>query len=158
MNATPIVSRSQIAQWKKDGVLSSKPRGRPKGPEKVVFKARVTPEEKLLLEVQVDKFRSGATKVVGSNLGGREPTKEAIPNPSDALQPPDPAWALVEEINGLKDTQKALLEDVERLSQDVKSLEHDLEEARSMDLDSKGTFWRNEYLKLKAIHEHQFSQ
>jgi hypothetical protein len=40
--------------------------GRPKGPEKEMFRAYVEPWQKLILETQMEKFRSGATRLVGS--------------------------------------------------------------------------------------------
>jgi len=57
-------------------------------------------------------------------------------------------WRL--RVSEMEDTQKALLEDLGRLSEENESLRQDLEGARSSNVDANGAYWRKMYLDLKS--------
>ncbi len=111
---------------------SSKPAGRPKGPEKVMFRKRVTKEELKKLEDAFDK-------VVPASIGA-DPTG-------------GPSLATQNEVNELKAQIKALLEDNDRLSKEVATVEHRLSRVARLTDNEKLILWIRKYDELKKVYD-----
>jgi hypothetical protein len=98
--------------------MQTRSRGRPKGPEKVVFKRRVDPS---LVEKIDECIRKAALKRCGlpEDTPWPEPVQEAVPCDSRPPSLIKSMESLLEDNLGLKSQIKALLEDVDRLTKEV---------------------------------------
>lgn len=133
---------------------NTKKAGRPKGPEKEMFRAYVEPWQKVILLTQVDKFKSGATRPVGS--GGipcdSKPLEQGMAvdvakeegSPSKGRE----GVVLGGEVEKLKKDNWALLEENERLGLRVRDLEDAARIAAEEVATDDGAYWKAEYQKV----------
>jgi hypothetical protein len=112
--------------------------GRPKGPEKVVYKRNVEPA----MVKELDEIIKGAA----------DPAKRTFTAP--------PAEVVVEardlQINELKGQVKALLEDNDRLSKEVATVEHRLSRVARLTDNEKLILWIRKYDELKKVYDTRF--
>lgn len=152
-----------------------KTKGRPKGPEKVVFKRRVTPEQKRRIDELLEVIRRGRSfdgavasrelVKITESLSAREPDKSVSEgqklcmtrmvhgNPYDdkgVSAIPVTDEALRKQNDELAKNQLVLLDDIQRLTDQVASLEMELEECRLLTYDEKMAYWKARALKAEA--------
>lgn len=119
---------AQNGQLTKDAVDKIVRVGRPKGPDKVVFKRNVEPQ----MVAQLDALIKGDSK------------------PKEAYVIGDEVKVSSPESNVLKDQIKALLEDIESKDQIIKSLEEKIQKVARLTNDEKLILWIRKYDGLAA--------
>ncbi len=105
--------------------------GRPKGPDKVVFKRNVEPQ----LVAQLDALIKGDSK------------------PKEAYEIRDEVKVSSTEVEGFKSQIKALLEDNDRLAKELATVEHRLQRVARLTDNEKLILWIRKYDELKKAYD-----
>lgn len=122
----------QLRQEELAKTSASRPVGRPKGPEKVLYRKRVTKEELKKMEEAFDKV---------------------VPASVVADHAPKVVEELVNETNELKSQIKALLEDNDKLVNEAKALEGRLQRVARLTDSEKLILWIRKYDELKKAYD-----
>ncbi len=123
---------ARLRQVELDKAASSKPVGRPKGPEKVMFRKRIEPS----MVTKVEEFIKG-----GAN---------GLPKPVATPKLSIPSYENNKETEELKGQIKAVLEDVGKLTKERDELLVKRENWIRSSESQQVRFWINKYDQLKA--------
>lgn len=131
---------TKMAELRAEEIAKANPVGRPKGPEKVVFKRRVAPEKvKQLDEMLSDQI---------NDMPYKGQIKAVV-----AVQAPKVVEDLVNEKEELKSQIKLLLEDNERMTNELAAVEGRLQRVARLTDSEKLILWIRKYDALKAEYD-----